>query len=101
MTHAALIGALTIGLVCHVSGEEQTGRVRVEVHTGVDPIVAAEVVVLGVTQLTDDRGVAVIDGPASTVTRGSSQSRCLWTFLSGRSESFALSLCGNCSSTKR
>ena len=42
---------------------EQTGRVRVEVHAGVDPIAAAEVVVLGVTQLTDDQGVAIIRAP--------------------------------------
>ena len=67
MTNGAMVAVLTVGLVCHVSGQEQTGRVRVEVHTGVDPIAAAEVVVLGVMQLTNDRGVAAITGPASTV----------------------------------
>jgi len=67
VTRTALVAALTVGLVCHVSGQEQTGRVRVEVHAGADPIVAAEVIVRGVTQLTDDQGVLVIEGPAGTL----------------------------------
>ncbi len=52
----------------HVSGQEPTGNIRVEVHTGPDePVAAAEVVVTGVTQLTDEQGVVLFSVPAGNV----------------------------------
>ena len=52
----------------HVSGQEPTGNIRVEVHTGADePVAAAEVVVTGVTQLTNEQGVVLFSVPAGNV----------------------------------
>ena len=58
----AIVAFVTAGLVCTVSGQDM-GRLRLEVHTGSDPVANAEVVVGGTTQLTDTRGIVVI--PAS------------------------------------
>ena len=64
----AIVAFLAVGLVFNVSGQEQTGNVRVEVHTATDePVAAAEVVVTGVTQLTDEQGVVVLSVPAGNV----------------------------------
>ena len=51
---------LAAGLVCNISGQEQIGTVRVDVHTGTDPVANAEVVVAGTTHLTDEEGTAII-----------------------------------------
>ena len=68
MRSVAIVGFLAVGLVGNVGGQEQTGSVRVEVHTGTDePVAAAEVVVTGVTQLTDEQGVVVLSVPAGNV----------------------------------
>ena len=68
MRSVAIVGFLAVGLVGNVSGQAQTGNVRVEVHTGTDePAAAAEVVVTGVTQLTDEQGVVVLSVPAGNV----------------------------------
>ena len=55
---------LVAGLMCNVSGQEQIGSIRVEVQTGQDPVVNAEVVVAGTTHLTDEDGIAIIQAPA-------------------------------------
>ena len=68
MRTVAVVAFLAVGLVCNVSGQEQTGSIRVEVHTGTDePVAAAEVVVMGVTQLTNEQGVVVLSVPAGNV----------------------------------
>ena len=62
------IALLAVGLVGDVSGQEQTGTIRVEVVTSTgDPVAAAEVVVTGVTQRTNDLGVVVLRVPAGSV----------------------------------
>ena len=64
----AFVALLVGGLVSHVSGQEPTGNIRVEVHTGADePVAAAEVVVTGVTQLTNEQGVVLFSVPAGNV----------------------------------
>ena len=55
---------LAVGLVGDASGQEQTGRLRVEVHTATDPVASAEVVVGGTTYPTDEEGVAIIQTAA-------------------------------------
>ncbi len=40
---------------------------RVEVHTGGAPVAAAEIVVIGRTELTDEQGVVIITTPAGTI----------------------------------
>ena len=59
----AIVAFVTAGLVCVVSGQE-VGHLRLEVHTGSDPVANAEVVVSGTTHLTDTRGIAVIQTSA-------------------------------------
>ena len=57
-----------MSLVCTLSGQEQTGTVRVEVFTGTgDPVAAADVVVAGVTHQTEDRGFIVLEVPIGSV----------------------------------
>ena len=64
----AVIALLAIGLVCDVSGQEQTGTVRVEVLTSTsEPVAHAEVIIAGVTYQTDESGLAVLDVPAGGV----------------------------------
>ena len=57
---------LAVGLVGDASGQEQTGRLRVEVHSGTDPVASAEVVVGGTTYPTDEEGVAIIQTAAGS-----------------------------------
>ena len=66
---AIAIALLAVGLlVCDLSGQEPTGAVRVEVVTSTgEPVVAAEVVVAGITQRTDELGVALLRVPAGGV----------------------------------
>lgn len=64
MKSVAMVACLAVGLVCSVSGQEQLGSLRLEVHTGTDPVANAEVVVGGTTHLTDSQGVAVIQTSA-------------------------------------
>ena len=59
----AIVALVTAGLVCTVSGQDM-GRLRLEVHTGPDPVANAEVVVGDTTHLTDTRGIAVIQASA-------------------------------------
>ena len=62
------IALLAIGLVGNVSGQEQTGTVRVEVVTRAgEPVGGAEVIVTGIIHLTDDRGFVVLEVPAGGV----------------------------------
>ena len=67
MRKVAIVVLLAVGLVCPVSGQAQTGRVRVEVHATLDPVVGAAVVVSGITQLTDEQGISVVRVPAGNV----------------------------------
>ncbi|MCZ6754180.1 MAG: TonB-dependent receptor plug domain-containing protein [Gemmatimonadetes bacterium] len=60
MRSMAMVAVLAAGLVCTVSGQEQTGSLRLEVRTGTDPVANAEVVVDGTTHLTDKHGIVVI-----------------------------------------
>ena len=62
------VALLTIGLVCDVSGQEQTGTVRVEVVTSTsEPVATAEVIAAGVTIRTNEHGVAVLEVPAGRI----------------------------------
>ena len=68
LVRGVAIALLAIGLVCDVSGQEQTGAVRVEVVTSTsEPIAEAEVVAAGVTYRTNELGVAVLEVPAGNV----------------------------------
>ena len=60
---------LTVGLTCTVTGQgqEQDGRVRLEVRSGVDPVAGAEVVANGATRRTDEHGVVVLSVAAGNV----------------------------------
>ena len=66
---AIAIALFAVGLlVCDLSGQEQTGAVRVEVVTSNgEPVAAVEVVVAGITQRTDELGVAVLTVPVGSV----------------------------------
>ena len=55
-----MVACLAVGLVCSVSGQEQLGSLRLEVHTGTDPVADAEVVAGGTAHLTDKQGIAII-----------------------------------------
>ena len=62
------IALLAVVLVSDVRAQEQTGTLRVEVVTNMDqPLGAAEVIVAGITQLTDELGVVVLMAPAGRV----------------------------------
>ena len=65
--NVATVALLAVGLVCSARGQEQPGNIRVEVHTGPDPVAGAEVVVNGTTQLTDEQGIVVVLAPSGTV----------------------------------
>ncbi len=68
LVRSVAIALLAMGLVCDVSGQEQTGTVRVEVVTNTgEPIAAAEVIAAEVTHRTNERGVAVLRLPAGSV----------------------------------
>ena len=67
LRNVAIVALLAVGLVCPTSGQEQTGSVRVEVHTGPDLVAGAEVVVSGTTQLTDELGIVVVIVPVGDV----------------------------------
>ena len=61
---ALVIALLTAGFVCDVAGQELTGTVHVEVATTTgDPVADADVVAAGITERTDDLGVAVLRVP--------------------------------------
>ncbi len=65
---SVIIALLALGLVGDVTGQAQTGSVRVEVVTGTsEPVAAADVVAEGVTYQTDELGIAVLDVPAGVV----------------------------------
>ena len=53
--------------MCTVTGQEQDGRVRLEVRAAADPVAGAEVVANGATHLTDEHGVVVLVVPAGNV----------------------------------
>ena len=67
MRKVAIVALLAVGLVCPASGQAQTGSLRVEVHTGPDPVAGAEVVVSGTAQLTDEQGTVAVSAPAGNV----------------------------------
>ena len=68
LVRSVAIALLAIGLVCDLSGQEQTGTVRVDVVTGTgEPVASAEVIVAGVTYRTSELGVALLDVPAGSV----------------------------------
>ena len=69
MQRFASIVVLSVGLTCTVTGQGQAqdARVRVEVRTGTDPVVDAEVVANGATRRTDEHGVAVLSVAAGNV----------------------------------
>lgn len=65
---ATFLALLIGGAPGFARSQEPTADIRVEVRTGTDePLVAAEVVARGVTQLTDDQGIALLSVPAGTV----------------------------------
>ena len=59
-----MAACLAVGLVGNVNGQEQMGRLRVEVQTGTDPVADAEVVAGGTAHLTDKQGIAIIQTSA-------------------------------------
>lgn len=66
MREAVVAAVLTAALVGGASGQEQTGQLRVEVRADGEGVAAAEVVLAGVTRLSDEHGVVVISAPAGT-----------------------------------
>lgn len=67
MKQIATIVVLTVGLVCAASGQEQTGRLRVEVFADAAPVAGADVVVVGITRQTNERGIAAMTVPAGAI----------------------------------
>ena len=59
MNNMAMVTFLAAGLAYTVSGQEP-GSIRVDVHSGPEPVVNAEVVVGGTTHLTDENGMAIV-----------------------------------------
>ena len=67
MKRIVSVVVLTVALMCTVTGQEQDGRVRLEVRATADPVAGAEVVANGATHLTDEHGVVVLVVPAGNV----------------------------------
>ena len=67
MKRIVSVVVLTVALMCTVTGQEQDGRVRLEVRATADPVAGAEVVANGATHMTDEHGVVVLVVPAGNV----------------------------------